>query len=73
MTWAQRAKAGLMPSTFKRRSKQSPEVGEIGQALGWKTAEGLTVWTNSITSGYAVIRPGSMPSGEITAYKPTSG
>jgi len=54
MTWAQRAKAGLMPSTFKKRSKQSPEVGEIDRPLGRKTAEGLTVWTNSITSGYAV-------------------
>jgi hypothetical protein len=26
----------------------------------------------SITSVYGVIRPGSMPNAEITAYKPTS-
>jgi hypothetical protein len=48
------ASQGLMPSAFKRRSMQSPEVGEIDRPLGRKTAEGLTVWTNSITSGYAV-------------------
>ena len=33
MTWAQRVKVGLMPSTFKRRSKQSPEMGEIKKKL----------------------------------------
>ena len=29
---------------------------KLGQALGRKMAEGLTVWTDSITSGLPVIR-----------------
>jgi hypothetical protein len=48
MTWEQRAKQGLMQNTSKRRSGRSPNMTDTGEALGRKTAEGLTLIIDSI-------------------------
>jgi hypothetical protein len=52
MTWAPRATAGLTPSTFKRRSKQSPEVGEIDRPSVGKRLK-------ASPSGLTVLLPGT--------------